>query len=348
VRPDSPRLGRRLRCLSRLWYDLHASDFEQGVRDDIYLGIACFDCVRCPDPSKSDDTFFFEDLMATVGFNGLTVAAFESRMAAEMARLIERYGGQPHVAPALREIPLSDNTAVLEFGKRLLAGHFEMVILLTGAGTRTMVEILRARYPLESIKTAIARTTVVARGPKPVAALKELGLTPSITVPEPNTWRDILQVLDEGGSLIEVRIAVQEYGVSNPDLLAALRERGAQITPVPIYKWALPEDTAPLRRVLDAIVAGQVDVLLITNAAQIDHVMQLLEQEGTTAQFKEACRKKMVVASIGPTASERLRHYGLPIDFEPSHSKMGVLVKEASERAHALLIPKRRMQNDQC
>ena len=274
------------------------------------------------------------------GFNGMRVAAFESRMAAEMARLIERYGGQSHVAPALREIPLSDNTAVLEFGKRLLAGHFEMVILLTGAGTRTMVEILQTRYPLESIKTAIARTTVVARGPKPVAALKELGITPSITVPEPNTWRDILQVLDERGSLIEVRIAVQEYGVSNPDLLAALRERGAQVTQVPIYKWALPENIAPLHQVLVAIIAGQIDVLLITNAAQIDHVMQLLEQEGKTTQFKEAC-KKMVVASIGPTASERLRHYDLPIDFEPSHPKMGVLVKECGERAHALLQQKR-------
>jgi uroporphyrinogen-III synthase len=236
----------------------------------------------------------------------------------------------------LREIPLSDNTAVLEFGKRLLAGHFEMVILLTGVGTKTMIEILQTAHPLDFVKAALARTTVLARGPKPVAALKELGLTPSITVPEPNTWRDILQLLDERGSLIEVRIAVQEYGVSNPDLLAALRQRGAQVTQVPIYKWALPEDMAPLRRVLDSIVAGQVDLLLITNAAQIDHVMQLLEQEGKVPQFKEAC-KKMVVASIGPTASERLRHYDLPVDLEPSHSKMGVLVKEASERAHALL-----------
>jgi len=285
--------------------------------------------------------------MVTVGFNGLTVAAFESRMAAEMARLIERYGGQPHVAPALREIPLSDNTAVFEFGKRLLAGHFEMVILLTGVGTKTMIEILQTAHPLDSVKAALARMTVLARGPKPVAALKELGLTPSITVPEPNTWRDILQVLDKRGSLIEVRIAVQEYGVSNPDLLAALRQRGAQVTQVPIYKWALPENIAPLHAVLVAIIAGQIDVLLITNAAQIDHVIQLLEQKGTTAQFKEAC-KKMVVASIGPTASERLLHYDLPIDFEPTHPKMGVLVKEASERAHALLIPKRRMQNDEC
>ena len=273
------------------------------------------------------------------GFNGMNVAAFESRMATEMARLIERYGGQPHVAPALREIPLSDNTAVLEFGKRLLAGHFEMVVLLTGVGTKTMIEILQTSYPLDFVKAALARTTVLARGPKPVAALKELGLTPSITVPEPNTWRDILRVLDERGSLIEVRIAIQEYGVSNPDLLAALQQRGAQVTQVPIYKWALPENIAPLREVLGAIIAGQIDALLITNAAQIDHVMQLFEQEGTTAQFKEACRK-MVVASIGPTASERLRHYDLPIDFEPSHPKMGVLVKETSEQAHSLLLQK--------
>ncbi len=113
----------------QLWYDTHAPHLEETV----HFGFLLF-------PSKTS--------MATVGFNGLTVAAFESRMAAEMARLIERYGGQPHVAPALREIPLSDNTAALEFGKRLLAEHFEMIILLTGTGTRTMVEILQTRYRL--------------------------------------------------------------------------------------------------------------------------------------------------------------------------------------------------------
>jgi uroporphyrinogen-III synthase len=91
-----------------------------------------------------------------------------------------------------------------------------------------------------------------------------------------------------------------------------------------------------LKLVFGEIVAGNIPVMLITNAAQIDHVMQLLEQEGTTTQFKEACNK-MVVASIGPTATERLHHYDLPVDFEPSHPKMGVLVKECSAQAHALL-----------
>ena len=147
--------------------------------------------------------------------------------------------------------------------------------------------------------------------------------------------RGRISTLDEYRPVKGLRVAVQEYGASNPDLLEALRQRGAEVFPVPIYRWALPENTGPLKQVLGEIIAGNITVMLITNAAQIDHVMQLLEQESTAAQFKEAC-KKLVVASIGPTASERLRHYDLPIDFEPSHAKMGVLVKETSEQAHAL------------
>jgi uroporphyrinogen-III synthase len=77
-------------------------------------------------------------------------------------------------------------------------------------------------------------------------------------------------------------------------------------------------------------------VLLVTNAAQVDHVMQVLEKEGKVERFLAAL-KKMVVASIGPTASEHLRHHEWPINLEPWHPKMGVLVKETSEQAHRLL-----------
>ncbi|MCX5728750.1 MAG: uroporphyrinogen-III synthase [Nitrospirae bacterium] len=276
------------------------------------------------------------------GFDGLAVVSFESRMAREMTRLIEHYGGQPLVAPALREIPIQDNPAALHLGARLIDGLVDILILMTGIGTTTLFDILRSRHPMSSIMEGLKQTAVVARGPKPVAALKPLGITPTLTVPEPNTWVEVVTTLDEYRPVMGLRVAVQEYGTSNPELLESLRQRGAEVFPVPIYRWALPEDTGPLKQVLGEIIAGNMQVMLVTNAAQIAHVIQLLEQEGTTAQFKEAC-KKMVVASIGPTASERLRHYDLPIDFEPSHPKMGVLVKETSEQAHALLIPKRRM-----
>jgi uroporphyrinogen-III synthase len=267
-------------------------------------------------------------------------------MSAEMAGLISRYGGVPLVAPSMREVPLQDNADALRFGDDLLAGRVDMVILLTGVGTRTLIEVLRTRWPLDAIKAALDRAGLVARGPKPLAALKELGLSVGIAVPEPNTWRDILQALDAAQPLAGLRIAVQEYGATNADFLEALRTRGAQVTRVPVYRWALPEDLNPLRRVLDAILAGQVEVLVITNAVQVDHLLWILEQGGQVEEFRQAV-SRMVVASVGPTASERLRSRDLPVDLEPSHPKMGTLVKETSERAWVLLHAKRRSQNEE-
>jgi uroporphyrinogen-III synthase len=274
--------------------------------------------------------------MATEGFNGFTVVSFESRMAAEMTRLIERHGGRPLVAPALREIPLEDNSAAFQFGDRLMQEGLDVLLLMTGAGTTALFEILESRYAKRDVIAALKNTVLVARGPKPVVALKALGFQPTLTVPEPNTWMDVISTLDARLPVKGLRVAVQEYGVSNRDLLEALRQRGAQVTAVPIYRWALPEDTAPMKHALSQILAGNVQVMLITNAAQFDHMMQLAQQEGQTGPFTEACRK-LVVASIGPTASERIRSHGLSVDFEPSHGKMGILVKECSEQARSIL-----------
>ena len=276
------------------------------------------------------------------GFNGLSVAAFESRMGVEMTRLIERHGGKPLVAPSMREVPLEENPQALTFGEQLIASQFDMLILLTGVGTRSLIEVLQTQFTLQSIKQALTQIILVARGPKPVAALKELGLVPQISVPEPNTWRDILNALDtfKPEGVNGLRTAVQEYGVSNPDLLQSLQRRGAVVTQVPVYRWALPQDTGPLRKVLDAILANQVDVMLITNAVQVEHIVKLLAQNHQLDQFRKALGN-MMVASIGQIASERLSRYGFPVDLEPSHSKMGILVKEASECVHERLRQKR-------
>jgi uroporphyrinogen-III synthase len=303
-----------VRLLQQLWYDTHARDLEETV--------------QC--------AFYFKATMRIVGFNGLTVASFESRMAIEIARLIERHGGNPLVTPALREIPLDDNSAALKFGVRLTTERVDLLILLTGIGTTALFDLLKTRYPWSSIVAVLKQTALVARGPKPVAALKALGLQPTLTVPEPNTWIDLISTLDEYRPVKGLRVAVQEYGASNHDLLEALKQRGAEVFQVPIYRWALPNDLSPLRHTLDEIIADKVPVLLITNAAQVDHVMQVLEKDGKIEPFRKAL-KKMVVGSIGPTASERLHHHEWPIDLEPSHPKMGVLVKEAGEQARTLL-----------
>ena len=278
---------------------------------------------------------------ANTGFAGLRVAAFESRMAEEMTTLIARHGGRPLVAPSMREVPLERNIEVLEFGERLLAGAFGMVILLTGVGARVMLKVLDTRWPREQTLAALGRTTLVVRGPKPHAVLREWGLQPALTVPEPNTWRDLVRALDERApALTGTAVALQEYGAANPELLQALEARGAAVTRVPVYQWMLPEETGPLRSAVRALMNGEADVVLFTNAVQVEHVLQIADQEGGADRLRRAMQS-VVVSAIGPIVAERLRARGLPVDFEPSHSKMGIHVKETAERAAELLRRKR-------
>jgi len=276
-----------------------------------------------------------------VGFAGLRVAAFESRMAEQMIQLIERHGGRPLVAPSMREVPLEENSDVLRFGERLLAGEFDMVILLTGVGTRFMLKVLDTRWPRVQLLAALGKTITVVRGPKPLAVLRENNLQPTLAVPEPNTWRDLIKALDDlGRSLTGTSVAVQEYGVPNVELLKAIEARGASVTRVLVYQWRLPEDTGPLTDAVRAILRGEVDVVLFTNAVQVDHVMQMTERVDGADRLRQVL-ERVLVSAVGPIVAERLRSYELPVDFEPSHPKMGIHVKETSERAAELLLRKR-------
>jgi len=258
-----------------------------------------------------------------------------------MIQLIERHGGRPLVAPSMREVPLEENSDVLRFGERLLAGEFDMVILLTGVGTRFMLKVLDTRWPRAQILAALGKTSTVVRGPKPLTVLRENNLQPTLAVPEPNTWRDLIKALDDlGRSLKGMSVAVQEYGVPNVELLKAIEARGTIVTRVPVYQWRLPEDTGPLTDAVRAILCGEVDVVLFTNAVQVDHVMQMAERLDSADRLRQVL-EKVVVSVVGPIVAERLRSYELPVDFEPSHPKMGILVKETSERAAELLLRKR-------
>jgi len=280
------------------------------------------------------------------GLDGLRVLALESRRAAELAKLISTYGGTPVVAPAMREVPLESNTEALAFAEALLAGQFDMVILLTGVGTRAVLGVAETKFSRDAFVAALQRVKVVPRGPKPIAVLRELGVTPALTAPEPNTWRELLQALDQAANsspefrLRGTRVALQEYGVSNPGLIAALTERGAIVTRVPIYQWALPEDIAPLQSAIKELAAGKIDVVVFTTGIQVAHLFQV----ATEMKLEEAVLKglrRAVVASIGPTTSEELQRKGIHPDLEPSHPKMGFLVKETADQAAALLTRKR-------
>ena len=276
-------------------------------------------------------------------FAGMRVLALESRRAKEMSALITTYGGSPVLAPAMREVPLESNTDAVRFVASLIGGEFDVVILLTGVGTRYLAEIAAAGAQREQFVAALQRVRVVARGPKPVAALRDLGITPSIVAPEPNTWRELLAAIDRDlapPGLRDLRVAVQEYGAPGAELLAGLSERGAHVTRVPVYRWALPNDLAPLRSAIRSLAANEIDVAIFTTSVQIAHLFQTAA-EMTREEPLRAGLQRCVIASIGPTTSEELQRRGLRADLEASHPKMGILVKEVSDRCAELLRAKR-------
>jgi uroporphyrinogen decarboxylase len=288
-----------------------------------------------------------EEAATAASFRGLKVVAFESRRAQEIAALITRHGGLPLVAPALREAPLEENAAAFAFGEQLLAGKLDALICMTGVGTQRLLEVLEKRYPRERILQGLSRITLVVRGPKPLKVLRELQVPVTISVPEPNTWREILQELDEsprGFTLAGSRIAVQEYGVPNAMLIKGLQERGAEVLRVPVYQWALPEDLNPLRAAFEALVEAKARVVLFTNSAQVEHVFQVASESGLRERLLGALRN-CVVASVGPTCSEALLAHGVQVDIEPVHGKMGALVHEAATRSSELLEKKSEDRN---
>jgi uroporphyrinogen-III synthase len=270
-------------------------------------------------------------------FDGLRVLSLESRRAQEMVTLIRKQGGDPFVAPSMREVALEKHDEAFSFADRLLRNEFDAVILLTGVGTRLLWKTLLTRYSEDELKMALQRLTLVVRGPKPSAALRELGLIPTIQVPEPNTWRDLVTVMRERP---ETRLALQEYGKSNPELIEMLHAQGKQITPVRIYGWDLPEDTGPLRQAAAKLIAGEFDAVLFTTSMQLVNLMKIAHEEGISRQVLEALQSAFI-GSIGPTTTEALEDYGLKADFEPSHPKMGLLVNEAAGQAAMVLANKR-------
>lgn len=261
-----------------------------------------------------------------MSFGHARVLSLESRRANEMAELIRINGGEPFVAPSLVEIPLDENREAFEFADKLYCGSFDMVIFLTGVGTRILSRTLATREPEERFIEALRNVTVVARGPKPVAVLREWKVPVSVTVPEPNTWRELLLAISDRP---EKEVALQEYGRSNPELIAGIEAQGRSVHCVPVYQWRLPADTTVLREALADLLAGKFRVSIFTTGVQIEHFLDFAEQSGRRQQALDALRKTFI-ASIGPDCSETLRSCGLRPDLEPSHPRMGILVREAA------------------
>jgi uroporphyrinogen-III synthase len=267
----------------------------------------------------------------------LRVCSFESRRQEEMASLIRRQGGEPTIAPSMRESPLEKHEPVFEFWKGLTAGQIDLIILMTGVGTQAMFDVLTTRIPREDVIAGMNHCPICIRGPKPAVVLRNWGIRIDHRAPEPNTWREVVTNLEaDAVPLAGKTIAVQEYGKPSLELYEALRERGATVTTIPVYRWELPDDLEPLKDAIRRAIAGDFDVLLFTSAQQAHHVLQVANDLGLRDQWLAAANR-CVIGSIGPTATETLVELGLKPDIEPEHPKMGPLVSEVMAKAESIL-----------
>jgi uroporphyrinogen-III synthase len=266
--------------------------------------------------------------------SNMTALTFESRKADATVKLLHQQNLKAISAPSMQEVPLEDHYDVFTFADQLFAGDVDILLCMTGVGTDMLVKTMKTRYDWEKIHDALSKITVVSRGPKPAKVLRRLKIPIDIKVPEPNTWKELLEVLDqtpETADLAGKKVAIQEYGETNERLNEELRKRGAELVQTSIYRWALPDDLEPLKEGIRALINGEVDAVLFTSKTQVHHVMKVADIIASKEKLQEALQNVMV-ASIGPVCSKGLQEYGIEPDFEPSRPKLGVFVKELADQ----------------
>lgn len=262
--------------------------------------------------------------------NGRVLAFVEARMPDEMASLVRRHGGVPYSAPVMQEIYLRDDPEVRQLVSDICGGCIDIVVLLTGVGTRALVETAAFMGRQEEFIRALDGLTVVARSPKPSRVLRQHKVHIDIMPPEPYTSEDLVESI-AGLDLKGARVAVQRYGGPSSFLLQSLKARDAQVREVTLYTWGLPVDRAPVVRLIDDLNRGEVSALAFTSQPQVLNLLTIARDVGKERELMDTLNGPVLVASVGPVCSRRLRESGIKIDVEPEHPHMGNLVMAVAE-----------------
>ena len=257
--------------------------------------------------------------------SGKRVALLEARMSAELTTMVERFGGIAYSVPAVRETPVDQPEETTAFVDALCAGRFALVIFMTGVGASALLREAEKRAQLDAALAALRSATTVCRGPKPVAVLRRQDVQVNITAAEPHTTVEVLQAL-ESVELKGKAIALVHYGERNDAIADGLHARGAALSEICLYEWRLPDDVAPLTRLVGEIIDGKIDAIAITSQIQIRHLFQIAERLGQSTALADALNRKIVVAAVGPVCATALRSFGVIPHVQPSHPKMGPML----------------------
>ena len=260
---------------------------------------------------------------------GKRVGLLESRMAGQLGDLIRRRGAEVVSAPALREAPVDCPDMVGELIDGISDGEFNVVVAQTGVGVSSLLKEAAKLGRESELLTGLRRVLCVARGPKPVAALKRAGILAPVKVSSPYTTDELLETLGEF-DLSGCGVALINYGERNEVLTEALVSACAKLYELCLYEWMLPEDTEPLESLIRAVLKRELDAVAFTSQAQVRHIFKIAEQRGFESVLA-ATMKSAVVAAVGPTCARALTSYGVIPDVVPEHPKMGHMVADLAE-----------------
>jgi uroporphyrinogen-III synthase len=256
---------------------------------------------------------------------GARVAVLESRMNRELARLIERYGGEPLSTPALREVGAANDETIGRAVDALSSGSVDAVILLTGVSVTRMVEGAERMGRRAELLAGLKRVTTICRGPKPVAALRAVSVAASVCAREPYTTAEILDAIAPLHGTHE-RFLLVHYGERNGTLAETLVARDAIVDEVFLYTWEPPEDLAPLRDLVCQLVAGKIDALVFTCQIQLTHLLRVADESRQRRELIEALNQRVTVAAVGPRCRAALLGVGVEPKVVPENPKLGPMV----------------------
>jgi uroporphyrinogen-III synthase len=261
--------------------------------------------------------------------SGYTVGITAARRREEFAAALERRGAKVISAPAIRIVPLADDTELRDATRRCLETPLDIVIATTGIGFRGWIEAADAWGVAEELIKTIGRATVLARGPKARGAIRAAGLHETWS-PESESFSEVLEYLI-AGDLDGKRIAVQLHGEPLPDMVQALLLAGAEVIEVPVYRWVLPDDTAPLDRLIQAVSCAAVDAVAFTSAPAAASFLRAAREQGCGASVHAALCGPVVPACVGPVTAGPFQQEGIPV-IQPGRARLGALVREIVEQ----------------
>ena len=263
---------------------------------------------------------------------GWRVGLTAHRRADEQAELLRRRGAAVVFAPVVRTLPFGDDRPLRDATEQLLARPPDLVIATTGIGIRSWFGAAESWGLDGDLIGALTPARRAARGPKARAALAAVGLPSDIDESSERLDRLVGSLLGEG--LTGTRIALQLFGEPLPTVIDRLEGAGADVVPVPIYRWTSAEDLDPARRLIRDVVAGQLDAVTFTSSAAVRSFAALADDMGAGAELRDALTSGVVAACIGPVTAEMAEAVGFGRRCVPDRGRLGLLVRALSTDLH--------------